>query len=251
MTKLVDAVVAEYKNNPPAVVIFDPLVSFGASEQAVNDNEQALITAARRIRKGLDCCVRYVHHTGQGNAREKSLDQYSGRGGTALADGTRMTTVMQVWRPGDKFATAPEGLTVGPNTSITVLARPKLSYAPPNLPLIWIQRNGFRFEHVVQPTPTPEQGAQTRRQKVLDYLRDKLEEGVRLSKGKLEDRYEEVGVSRDKLRAAVDDLLAGGQVRWEDLPQGERQGGFKQYLHPTHDLADSLRGVDADDEDAA
>ncbi len=78
LTDLADAIVTAYRDDPPAVVVFDPLVSFGASEQAVNDNEQGIITAARRIVKGLDCCVRVVHHTGKANARDGTLDQYSG-----------------------------------------------------------------------------------------------------------------------------------------------------------------------------
>ena len=84
LTGLADAIAAAYQADPPAVVLFDPMVSFGASEGLVNDNEQGVITAARRIVKGLDCCVRVVHHTGKGNARERTLDQYSGRGGSAL-----------------------------------------------------------------------------------------------------------------------------------------------------------------------
>jgi hypothetical protein len=129
--------VERYQADPPAVVAFDPLVSFGASEGMVNDNENGIVTAARRIVRGLHCCVRVIHHTGKGNARGGTLDQYSGRGGSALPDGSRMTTVLQAWSPEDGSGLhPPPGCRAGPEASITVMNRAKLSYAPPNLPRI-------------------------------------------------------------------------------------------------------------------
>jgi hypothetical protein len=76
LTSLADQIIEAYKDDPPILIVFDPLVSFGATESAVNDNEQALVTAARRIVRELGCCVRYVHHTGKANARDRTLDQY-------------------------------------------------------------------------------------------------------------------------------------------------------------------------------
>ncbi|MBK1621641.1 hypothetical protein CKO42_25255 [Lamprobacter modestohalophilus] len=102
LTRLADDLGRAHRDDRPAVVTFDPLVSFGATEQAVNDNEQALITSARRIVRTLDCCVRFVHHTGQANARATTLGPHSCRGGSALADGSRMTTVLQAWNPDDE-----------------------------------------------------------------------------------------------------------------------------------------------------
>jgi len=123
LTPLADSIVNTYRDDPPAVVVFDPLVSFGADESRVNDNEQAIITAARRIVRGLGCCVRLVHHIGKGNARERTLDQYSGRGGSALADGARMVAVLQPW-DADQREPLPDGCSVAPGASVTALARP-------------------------------------------------------------------------------------------------------------------------------
>lgn len=86
LTRLADDLGRAYRDDRPAVVTFDPVVSFGASENAVNDNEQALITSARRIVRTLDYCVRFVHHTGKANTRAATLDQYSsGRGGIGIS----------------------------------------------------------------------------------------------------------------------------------------------------------------------
>ena len=158
LTRLADDLGRAHRDDRPAVVTFDPLVSFGASEQAVNDNEQALITSARRIVRTLDCCVRFVHHTGQANARATTLGQYSGRGGSALADGSSMTTVLQAWNPDDESQRRPPpGCKPDPESSLMILARAKLSYAPPNLPELWIKCTGYAFESFVELKRSPEE----------------------------------------------------------------------------------------------
>jgi RecA-family ATPase len=61
----IDDLIEEARPLAPVLVIIDPAVSFGVGETRVNDAEQGLIEAARRIRAALGCCVRYVHHTGR------------------------------------------------------------------------------------------------------------------------------------------------------------------------------------------
>src|SRR5262249_47471147 len=63
----------------PAIVFIDPAVSFGVGESRVNDAEQGLIEAARKIRNELGCAVIYIHHTGKQSARGGAVDQYAGR----------------------------------------------------------------------------------------------------------------------------------------------------------------------------
>ena len=93
-TDLVDRIVeatASYHDQLD-MIVFDPLVSFGANEDRANDNAQALIEAARSLVKQLNCCVQYVHHTGKQqyrDANDGSVDQYIFRGGSALVDGMR------------------------------------------------------------------------------------------------------------------------------------------------------------------
>jgi RecA-family ATPase len=79
----------------PDRIIFDPLMSFSVGESHVNDAEQAIVEASRYImRKIPNCAVDVVHHTGKGNARAGTTDQYSGRNGSALPDGARMVAVL-------------------------------------------------------------------------------------------------------------------------------------------------------------
>lgn len=232
LTDLADAIVDAYRQTPPAVVIFDPLVSFGASEQAVNDNEQALITAARRIVRGLECCVRLVHHTGKGNAREGTLDQYSGRGGSALADGSRMTTVLQAWRQGESEATPPAGCTTGPEVTITIMARAKLSYCSP-LPLIWIRREGYVYQYFVDPPKlSPEQTRSAQADQVWRYLTSELANNRRHSLRSIRDRADELGMGRAAIERSVSELVLTGRVREMPLPKDEVLGARKTYLRP-------------------
>jgi hypothetical protein len=85
LSEKVDEIINTHKTDPPVLVTFDPIISFGIGESRVNDNEQGLIMAARRIRNGLNCAVRVIHHTGKANAREKTLDQYTSRGRLRIA----------------------------------------------------------------------------------------------------------------------------------------------------------------------
>jgi phage/plasmid primase-like uncharacterized protein len=232
LTDLADSIVTAYRDSRPAIVIFDPLISFGASEQAVNDNEQALITAARRIVKGLDCCVRLVHHTGKGNAREGTLDQYSGRGGSALADGSRMTTVLQAWKQGESEAKPPAGCTIGPDVTLTIMARAKLSYCSP-LPLIWVRREGYTFTHFTEPPKlTPEQARCLQADQIWRYLVSELSDKRRHSVRTLRDRSDELGMGRPSIERAVSELVLTGRVREMPLPKEEVCGARKTYLHP-------------------
>lgn len=122
-SKQLDRLIVEVGVLCPSLVMIDPMVSFGVGESRVNDAEQAMIDAARRIVNVVECAVLYVHHTGKANARDKTTDQYSGRGGSALADGSRMVHVLQRLNPAEW--TSATGDTLGPNDGGFVLARPK------------------------------------------------------------------------------------------------------------------------------
>lgn len=232
LTDLADDIVAAYQADPPAVCVFDPLVSFGASEGMINDNEQGIITAARRIVKGLSCCVRVVHHTGKGNAREGALDQYAGRGGSALADGSRMMAVLQTWTPdapGNRQP--PPGCTPAPEASIVILSRAKLSYAPPNQPLIWIRREGFAFAHFTEePRPAPAVMRAAQAQQVETFIRAELERGRCYTQTSLETVADGLGLSRQAIRQALAELRVSGRLVDAPMPKDLCHGGRKTYL---------------------
>ena len=182
---------------------------FGAGERIVNDNEHSLILAARRIVRGLGCCVRLICHVGKENARSGSLDQYASRGGSALSDGARMVAVLRSWDPeaADDKLIPPPGSRSAPVRQVIVLARPKLSYAPPQ-PLIWITRRGYAFEHFTAARADPEAEARARADQLERFLISALASGLRYTRNTLTD----TGVikPRDKLRAALSALGGRG-----------------------------------------
>lgn len=250
LTSLADDIVRRYRKSPPVLVVFDPVVSFGVSEAMVNDNEQAIITACRRIVRGLDCCVRLVAHTGKASAREATLDQYSSRGGSALSDGARMVAVLQAWKPGNGLR-LPPGLHLSDGSSVTILARPKLSYAPPNPPLLWIIREGYRFEAFTDFQASQEDRETAIKDQVLSFLAAEVKRGVRHNKTSLESSVP--NQTRSDARKAINHLMAEGRIVENYLPPEESKTKRKTYLdvsagfgripkHEENDSADKTTG---------
>ncbi|MCJ8502364.1 DnaB-like helicase N-terminal domain-containing protein [Desulfatitalea alkaliphila] len=228
LTNLADDIIRAYRDDPPVLVTFDPAISFGAGESFVNDNEQGLVTAARRIVRGFAkaCCVRYITHTGKAPAREGRLDQYTSRGGSALSDGARMVAVLQPWKPSDSRH-PPAGCVETPGATISILARPKLSYAAPQ-PLIWIRRSGWSFEYFTETKVSIEERERALFDQIERFLASEVRQGHRHNKTSLETALPDL--KRADVRTAIEQLMARGRIIEQDLPPEERQGRRKTYL---------------------
>ena len=222
----IDLIIEACQTIKPVLIIIDPAVSFGVGESRVNDAEQGLIEAARKLRKALNCCIQYIHHSGKQNAREKTVDQYSGRGGSAFADGARMVHVLQSitpeeWRneTGTELSTGESGLR---------LARPKMSYCPP-VGDILIRRTGYRFDHVERVTTSKQAKLDMAANQVWQLLTFELSQGRYYSKNSLESL--DIGLKRREVRGAVGRLLASQRIELRDMPNAGK-GGKHTYLHP-------------------
>jgi RecA-family ATPase len=235
LTELADRIVDTYRDVGLAQVIFDPAISFSPGERIINDGEQAIVTACRRIIRGLDCCVRLVHHTGKANARDGAIDQYAGRNGTALPDGCRMVTILA--NANRVNLARPEGFDLQPGETGFIMARAKLSFAPPQ-PNIWIRRRGWSFEYFIETPRNAEAIRDHDADKVADFLAEELHHGRRYTANTLEQSGKS-GLSRSRLRAALATLETNGRVTPRDLPPELRQGGRKVYLHPLNLAATS------------
>ena len=132
----------------PDRIIFDPLMSFSIGESHVNDAEQAIVEASRYImRKIPNCAIDVVHHTGKGNARAGTTDQYSGRNGSALPDGARMVAVLNKMSTDSFYEATGIKLKFSKREAGLLLSLPKLSYCAPQSD-IYIHRRDFLFEAV-------------------------------------------------------------------------------------------------------
>jgi RecA-family ATPase len=230
----VDELIAEIKaagpERAPRLIAIDPAVSFGVGESRVNDAEQALVEAARRLRSALGCCVRYVHHTGKANAREKTMDQYSGRNGSAFPDGSRMVAVLRSLDAAEWRSAVGEDL--APGESGLVLALPKLSFSKPQ-ENIYIRRSDDWAFHFTRPAATAPGGeAKVRRQadQVWRLLQSEVEAGRFPTRNSIEAM--DHGMTRGELRQAVAWLLSELRLDERSIP-GAGRGGARKYLHPS------------------
>ena len=227
ITSLADSIVERYQNDHIAQFIFDPAIRFGPGERYINDGEDMIIIACRRIVRGLDCMVQIIHHTGKANARNGSLDQYSGRGGSAFSDGCRMVTVLS---NNGEMKNPPEGFELLPGDSGFVMARPKLSYCKPQ-PNIWIRRHGWEFDYFTEEAKSGDEILSRNMDRIANFLRDELHHGRKYSKKSLESTsLNELKMSRQELRATLSALEVCGRVVEKDLPEDERQGSRKHFL---------------------
>ena len=226
LTDLADSIVDAYRDAGIAQVIFDPVVSFGPGERVINDGEQAIVTACRRIVRGLNCCVRLVHHTGKANARNGAIDQYAGRNGSALPDGCRMVTVLSSIR--DTQLSPPESFEMAQGDSAFVYARAKLSYAPPQ-PNIWVRRRGFAFEYWIERQRSADEIIATDADKIAEFLEAELLHDRKYTPRALE-AATKLKIPRKRLRDALAVMDTAGRVVERNLPDDERRGARKTYL---------------------
>jgi RecA-family ATPase len=227
LTDLADRIVDTYRDAGLVQIIIDPVISFSPGERIINDGEQAIVTACRRIIRGLQCAVRLVHHTGKANARAGAIDQYAGRGGTALPDGARMVTTMV--NAGDVNQRRPDGFEIGPDDAGILMSRPKISYASPQ-PNIWIRRRGWTFEWAIETRETAEARTAADATAVAAFLADELIHGRRYTANTLE-LSGKTKLPRARLRAALATLETSGRLEERALPAEERHGKRKTYLH--------------------
>ena len=214
----------------PDWIIFDPLVSFGVGESRVNDAEQGLIEAFRMLRNRLDCCIEGIHHSGKANSREKNLDQYAGRGGSALSDGSRMVVVMQPLNA-EEWQTA-TGTTLGFEETGIVMALAKLSYAGQQDP-IFIRRDGYSFEMTTVIRRSPDQIAKSIEEQVCQFITSEYSRDRRYSAQDLENSKDKLSLSRQQIRQAITALKVSGRIAYEEV-----KGKSGSHFQPVT-LADS------------
>ena len=241
ITALTNQIVETYRDAGLVQVIFDPAISFSPGERIINDGEQAIVTACRRIVRSLSCCVRLIHHSGQANARNGAMDQYAGRGGTALPDGCRMVTILA--NANRVNIQKPDGYDLQPGESGFVMARAKLSYAPPQ-PNIWIRRHGWTFEYFIEEPRNSDIARDRDADRVADFLAEELPHGRRYTANTLE-LSGKAGMPRARLRAALATLETTGRLEERELPADQRRGKRKTYLHP-YKAAVTVGGIAAD-----
>lgn len=229
-TDLVDRLIETFKNKDYRLIVFDPLVSFAPPEATVNDGAQAVIEQARRLVKGIGCCIRLIHHMGQDAIRYKIDDQHAGRGGTALGAGARMTTNLHAFS--SDHEDCPRSLDVGASPRVIRMTQPKLKYAAQQ-PAIWIVRHGDRFDYsLADPPLSAAAQTESRSDQLLRFIAAQLAQGTRFSKTTLAGRHTELGMKRRRVEELTEEAILNGRLIFQKLPDDERKGSKQTYLMP-------------------
>jgi hypothetical protein len=189
-----------------AVIFIDPAVSFGVGESSVNDAEQGLVGAGRRVRNELDCAVIYIRYTGKQRARDKVGDKYAERGGSAFADDSRRVKVQRLMEPKEwQSATGDE------------LAHCETGFRLTTLKLIYAPRQGELFIK--------------RRGHLLAGIKRDVSEGKPPMHNGLFDNKNELGITETEISAGIRMFLA--EQRFCHEPTGNKgRGGVREYLRP-------------------
>lgn len=231
-----DAICEAYKDCNIKMVVIDPAISFGVSESKVNDNEQGLVMAARKMVKELQACVRYIHHTGKAGAdKERSQTQYSVRGGSAFADGCRMVTGLSEATDSD---IPPGSNLLGAGATFIRYTRHKLTYAAKQ-PDIIVIRKGYEFSYSVVGGSNQYDKDQAIQRQLLNWIyhADRTK-GLLITKAVIEDSYlGELKMTRPQFRAAIGVLKSDGRVIDKPLPKDQARGAKQTHLHALHDSA--------------
>ena len=165
---LVEEIASKCQGQNFDIIVIDPMVSFGVGEAQVNDAEQALISAARAISRRLDCYVGYVHHLSKVSTKTKDFTLLAFRGGSSLADGSRIAQVMHSYRYGEISENEREenlwrtmtGLELAEGEVGIALAMPKNKYTHHTPRLFFTRGNGYTFKQVFVSRKSPEQRAE-------------------------------------------------------------------------------------------
>lgn len=232
MTSRVDEISRLYSKEGLAVVNIDPMVYFGAGERLVNDAEAVMTQVAKRLSGELNAHVRLVHHTGKAVAREGIADQYSGRGGSALSDGSRQ--VMQLLEGADKKWRLPaeaEKL-MGLGYQALRVHFHKISYAPHLPEPVWLLRAGWKFFEFDSPAPDGAAALAADTRRIQHFLREHLARGIYLSRTALEEACTEVGLAKRRIHTLVSMGLQTGEIIEMEIPADKRRGGLVNHLVP-------------------
>jgi hypothetical protein len=228
---------------PDLRVLFVETVSRANGCDETNEALAAMVAAAEIIATELDIAVVLVHHVSKAAARAGLTDAMVGRGGGALVDNARASTIVALLGVSDEAdrALLPNGMSACDleGREVLLVANAHTSYARRAAP-IYLERvytAGDSAPHLI-PLVMPELGATTDRQAARLSAEDEAllgwlqRIGARgwMTERAITDRRAECGLSERATRAALARLAEGGALRSERGPQyGDRGRAVTRY----------------------
>ncbi|MBS0375321.1 MAG: PriCT-2 domain-containing protein [Proteobacteria bacterium] len=244
---LMSGIVDAYKDAGLATVILDPTSLLGPGETFGNDGAAALLRISRYLSRELRAAVRLIHHVSQEVARNKLMDQYAARGGTAFVDNSRFQHQLIVLEERKLVVSGWGTFRVPDRASDAAIAKGrvlgilvhKLSYAERDRVPIFVLRDGFEFTYLEAlggDMSVEEHEAETAKDAatIHAFLVRKTDQGHFITANSLVSDYlDEVGLTRIRAQKAIAEARRIGAVVETDLPPDQRRGQRKTYLKPT------------------
>lgn len=246
LTNHLDDLIALYQGKGIRIACFDPATYFGPGERYVNDGEALLMKVARRVAHAWGCAAGYIHHTGQSAARDKTIDQYAGRGGSAFADNSRTVWVLHSYEGSKQnlpllpAEIAPQDVAEG-NVSYLVVA--KLSGAKRLDKPLWVIRDGFEFTLIklsVQPYAREAEEARENESRceilkqVCEFLSTSQSRNEYPTKNSIRENLtvtlNNTKIGKTRVSGIIDLGIQKQILHEKEIPQGHRQGRKKTYL---------------------
>ena len=232
MTSYVDDLCRLYAGEGLAMCNIDPLVYFSPGERLVNDSESAMCQVGKRLSRELNCHVRFIAHTSKAVARDAITDQYAGRGGASLADGSRQFMQIAVGPHKDWPVPMEASPLVLLGYEALRIHFHKVSYAVKPKAPIWFLRSGWGFTEFGGAKSDEKLARQGDMARLCGYLASKLKEGIHYSKSSLENANGSLGLTVKRIRDLVNEGVQNGELIYLDLPTEQQHAKLKQYLAP-------------------
>jgi hypothetical protein len=141
ITSLADDIVTRLRPFPELVWLVVETASRANGSDEMNEGMARLVEALEIVSHGLDIAVTVSHHVSKAADRSGETDATAGRGGSALADNCRATTVLALLDGNSTAAMFPPGYSAAnlKGREIVLIENARSSYAR-RAPRIWVER---------------------------------------------------------------------------------------------------------------
>lgn len=204
------------------VVYFETVSRFAGGED--NERMEAVVSACDRIAMEINGACVLVHHTGKGQARDKVIDLYSGRGGSALGDNTRSMVVLtrldSDYRGSEPIVIDHDDLARGRAFEVTHVRN---SYGPTRPPAYYITRHGYCYGPTLEPVPIASAEELTKAklesiERQYNAAATRVCEVIKAKGGKVPKKFFDsktkslIGVTQEQGRELIKELLDAGTL---------------------------------------
>lgn len=209
--------------------------SRASAADEMNEGMARLVEAGELVAQRLNIAVTISHHVTKTAIVAGSLDATAARGGSALVDNCRATTIVAKIERDSPVALFPPGLTAADVASreILVIDNVRTSYAR-RAPRFWVERRytpeGMPYLRDVTPAVAADgDGASPLQQaddKFAEFLRGRMGSDCHSERAITRDWFEEHGLGERKARGALSRLVSAGVL----VREYRRQYGDKGRL---------------------